>query len=193
MLFLQNKWLVVQSRQRHWGQSAFVITGVAIKFRGGKSFVFTDKYLNSALVGGQQIALKQQNGLILNLGGGVSVQRDGNNLKIISKNTFVQIQVNTQPNGQKWPQDHYYNIIINVPNGINKNGWRGACVAPNTIQPVSSNDSVFTNRFIHKHHGPRAHLCGKEALRKARAACSKLRFKKKISLQNLCVWCMSRI
>jgi len=182
-VLLNNKDLLIQTRQRHWGQTAFVITGFAIKFSNGHSFVMTTEGLKQAIVDGKKVALKQSNGIALTLGN-ISVQRNNNQIKFLTPNTEITVSVNDQPTGAKWPQTHYQNILINVKDGTNKNGWTGACVAKGSMIKDSS---AFSNGFVNHHHGPRPHLCTKKQLERAKRRCQKRGFKTKKHF-DICVF-----
>jgi len=181
-VLLKNSEVTVQSRQRLWGATPTVITAIAIKFRGAKTFVMSSKDGKSATVDGKDVALNAQDGVLLNLGGDVSVSRkDGNKINLISKQTSIQIEVTTTPGS---PQDHYYNLLITVPNGSNKQGWSGACVTANSVIPDSS---VFTNKFVNHHHGPRPHLCTRDQEIKAENKCKKIGFQTEAHFK-ICVY-----
>jgi hypothetical protein len=93
-LLLQNKDVKIQSRHRHWGQTAFVITGLAVKFTDSETFVLSDDKGLEAVIGGKAVPLKNQNGLIHEFGK-VKVIRKSNVISLVHNNMEIKIAVNT--------------------------------------------------------------------------------------------------
>jgi len=166
--------LEVQARQRSWGNTASVMTDIALSYNGDR-LVVNDEKFNTFSVNGRTVSG-------IKVGGKASIsaltiQRTAANIVKISVKNFVVTVTSYASNGAKWPQTRYLNVVIDTPLATHSS-WTGSCLGREV-----KGGGLF-GVFIHHHHGPQKKICTRRAIRRAIKRCKKYRFHSKVHFRN---------